>query len=170
MKVERGLISKLKRQMKRSIQLHEDYLRLLQSERSSITSFNADNIQVLSEKRKLLTNALDEANAELFKLMAEFPNSEGRKLREIIAAFVPKQEVGELMSMAEKLRALAKQSQSQNLEHSYLVSFARNAINGTVSLFWQATQNVTQRYNRGGSIQKSYNPKTNRSDTVLKQA
>ncbi len=170
MSFDESFVRQLEKLLKRETALYIEYLDILNKERNQVTAFNANQIQQMAVRRKLLTEALKESHERRIELLSRLPDSAGKKLTDLIESQAPERFRASLLSSALKLRELVEESQRQGSSLQQVVQFALNTVNGSLSLFSQASQNVSRQYNTTGKISESYNPKSSRSDTVLKQA
>ena len=165
------LIRDLERVLRAEIKLQEEYAALLTDERTCLTRFNADKIEEISLRRDLLNEKISQAAAERLELMKIFPNSQGKRLTELLKAHCHKQDIATLMPLAEKLKTVVQQTKSMGKEFKQLVDFSLNLVNGTLSIIWSATQNVTRSYTPQGKVREAFHPSTTqRWAGLLKQA
>lgn len=164
------VFNKLNAQLKREIKLFENYHKLLIQHGKTVTKFNLEKLQQLNLKRQEHSEALAKAQAERTELLDNLPNSRTKRLTEVIEAECEGEQRKELLSLAEHLKEVILKCRIKDLEFSQVASFALNTVNGSLSLMYQATQNMTRCYNPRGVEQQKYSPKRSRNETVIKQA
>ncbi len=165
------LIRDLERVLRTEIRLQEEYASVLIEERTTLTRFNAEKIEQLSLRREELNGRIAIAAAERLELMKIFPNYEGKRLTELIRTHCHRQDSALLLPLAEKLKSVAQSTKSSGKEFKQLVDFSLNLVNGTLSILWSATQNVTKSYTPQGTVREAFHPSvTQRWAGLLKQA
>ncbi|MCO6431186.1 MAG: flagellar export chaperone FlgN [Deltaproteobacteria bacterium] len=148
----------LKRVLQAECDTHQRYLALLTEETSFITKFNAEKVEALTAKREELCEKMRELQMQRRELVKELTGSEKTRLSEAIAVHFSGRERHELNALCKRLRELTTSTRKKGLEYSGVVNFALNLVNGTVSLFLAATQNIVKSYNRGGVLKESTSP------------
>jgi len=151
-------------------ELYQDYLKLLQEQGRSVTKFNLEKLKALNLERAKYSRMMAKAQEKRVKLMEEFPESNGKKLSELIVKYCEGREEKILLNFADQLKALVLKCRIKDLEFNQVVNFALNTINGSLSLMCQASQNMTKSYSPHGVEQQCYSPKQSRTETVLKEA
>lgn len=167
---DRRLIRQLQSMLQKECKLYAEFIGMAREQRKWIVKFNADKIEALNRRRKELHRMMQAIQAERLIIMQQFPDSQGRRLSSLIADYCVKEDQKALLPLVEQLRALVVESQKIGSESNHVVQFALNVINGSLTIFWQATQCVTKAYGRNARVQKSYAPRSSRDETVLKQA
>lgn len=164
------LAGALTRHLTKECALYEKYLIALEKQREALTKFETDKIDALNHKRAKLIQEMKEYEKKRLELVSELPKSKERRLVDLIREHFSGKEGIELQKLAHSLRELVQTSRAMSQEFGLANQFALNMVNGSISLIWQATQNVSRQYGRKGALSESYNPTRSRQETVLRQA
>lgn len=154
----------------REINLQEKYLEVLDKERAVLPAFKADLLAPLTTQREELSKQMHAAQIERVELMKQFPEFRGKKLSDLVLLHCHEQDAKKLIKRINRLKSLVAQNKSGGSEFGQVAQFTLNLVNGVLSLFWSATQNVTRSYTRKGKVRESYNQQGSRHSGVLKQA
>lgn len=163
-------LRKLRNHLLAEIRLYEQYIALLLEQRESIKSFKIDRVQDITVKREDITRELQENHAERLLLIQQFPNSEGKRVSDLILEHAQGEQKTELLGLANDLRSLVDEARELGMESNQVVQFASNMIHGSISILWQATQSVSKSYTRLGGLSEQYTPRVSRAETLLKEA
>ncbi|MBN8549588.1 MAG: flagellar export chaperone FlgN [Deltaproteobacteria bacterium] len=164
------LVRELDSVLREELRLQKEYAEILNEERTSITTFKAEKVQSLSEKREVLSETIKRAAEKRAELMAMFPEHQGKRLSELIRAHCHPVDQERLMPLADALKLAVQNTKSLSTEFKQLASFSLNLVNGALSILWSATQNVTRSYTPNGKIKESAHSSGNRQAGVLKEA
>lgn len=162
--------SRLEKLLDHEYTLYEGYLELLKQEESHIVKFDTEAVNKLTLKRAELCEGMRAAHAERLELMGAFPECKGERLRKMALRCFHPQEAKRIISRADKLEALARETTREGIKHKQILSFGLKCVNGLVSMFWSATQNVVKSYSRKGKTKESYHPANSRKQNVIKEA
>ncbi len=164
------LATALTRHLTKECALYERYLTALEQQREALTKFQTEKITALNNKRAKLIAEMKEYEKKRLELVSELPKGKDRRLVELVRDNFSGKEGQELTRLARTLRELVQASRTMSQEFGLVNQFALNMVNGSISLIWQGTQNVSRQYGRKGSMHESYNPTRSRQETVLREA
>ncbi|MDC0357662.1 flagellar export chaperone FlgN [Oligoflexia bacterium] len=170
MTIDSKLLRSLEAYIKEESKLYESYLLLLSRQGQHVTKFDLEKLTALNLKRKEHSQHMARAQEKRVRLMEQFPDSAGKRLSELITIHCEPVDQQRLLPRAESLKGLILKCRLKDLEFNQVVQFALNTVNGSLSLMFHATQNMTKSYNPTGAVQQSFSPKRSRSETVLKEA
>jgi hypothetical protein len=160
----------LRNQLEQECKLYLQYLELLDQEKNSITQFKADKVELFTEKRDQLFAGIQAALAKRAELVKKMSGSEKIRLTEAIRSKFKGPEAKQLMLLAKRLKELTMRLKKQSMEFNQIVNFGLNVVNGTLSIYMSATQNVNRGYSKAGLIKESFNPQGDRHSGVIKEA
>ncbi len=164
------LYYRLTRLLEREIKLHGRFLAVIKEQRELLTKFRVAPMEALDSRREHLAADIDQAHKERLGLLAQVEEARGKKLTEFVQEYFPAKEKIVLMPLIDELKEVVAETRVQSIEYQSITNFALNMVHGSISLLWQATQNVTRSYGRGGKLHESYSPTRSRHERVLKQA
>lgn len=127
-------------------------------------------MSLLDDKRARLSDEMKTLEASRFALLSEVTRGEGRRLSEIVQEKFLSNEKAILLPIVDRLKALVMKARTASQEFYKLTHFALNMVNGTLSIFSHASQNVTTCYNPTGKVRESYSPTSSRHERVIKSA
>lgn len=162
--------SQIERNLTSENRLHEQYIEVIEEERKFTIQFKRDKLQKLVEKRERLVEQMKDAHMERLRLMSQIPDSNGKKLSELVEIHCSGEQKVKLLHSVAKLKSLALEGQRRTREHGSIVKFALGVVDGLVSIFWSATQHISKSYSRKGIVQESAQPAGTRQSSVLKKA
>jgi hypothetical protein len=163
-------LRRLRNHLLREQELYRRYCALLLEQRECIKSFQIQRVQDITLEREGITRELQESHAERLLLVQQFPDSEGKRLTDLILAHANGEQKSELLSLAKELKGLVSQARELGMESNQVVQFASDMIHGSISLLWQATQSVSKSYTRMGGLSEQYIPRVSRTENLLKEA
>ncbi len=136
--------------------LQEEYLRLLEEERQALVKFNAEKIEVISERRELLLGRIHEASEKRKELIQKIPGT-GADTR-LTELRLPDANTQKVNSLAKELKALVIKTRVVGQELNQIVQFGMNIISGSISIFRSASNHVTRSYTAQGKIHEATHP------------
>ncbi len=160
----------MKAHLEQECRLYQQYIDLLEQEKLSITKFKADKVELLTEKRTQLFESIKLILAKRLEIIKTLSGSEKSRLTEVIRSNFNGTEAKQLMLAAKRLKQLTTKLKTQGMEFNQIVNFGLNVVNGTLSIYMSATQNVNKSYSKNGIIKESFNPQGNRHSGVIKEA
>ena len=160
----------LEKILSKECQLYEQYLSVLAQERDLITKIAAEQVMALSEKRGELTDAMTEAKNERIEFVKALGLEEKTPISKVVAEHCTAADKRKLTLLVNKLKNLVKTVRAQAKEFSQLLHFSLGMVDGSLSIIWAATQNVTKSYGADAMVKQSYTPKHSRKDLLLKEA
>lgn len=160
----------LKREILNEISLYQEYLDCVSRERGVLSKFQAESLEQLTERREHLYGLMKDADLKRRELVKELSGSHKTKLSDAISKVYHGSDARELKSLALKLRKLVHETRTSGFEFKQITNFALGMVNGLLSIFMSATQNVTRSYSKKGTLKESYNPQGPRHTTVIKEA
>lgn len=163
-------VKKLEQMLREECGVYEQYLKLLSLEQKSLTSLNTDELIDFTEKRAVLTDRLADIQRARSALLVDKDTGTLRPVREVIKARCASSEQRTLLSLANKLVDLIQKTQVRAKEMGQMLHFSLSMINGTISLIYSATQNVTKAYGQNGMVKNSYHPKSGKGAALTKEA
>lgn len=164
------VIRDLEAALQEELRLQQEYLRVMTEERSSITAFKADRVEELSAQREILSEKMKAAADKRLELMGMFPKHEGKRLTELVSAHCHPHDQARLLPLAQSLKTALDSTKKLSIEFKQLTNFSLNLINGSLSILWSATQNITRSYTQDGKIKESAHAGGARASGVLKEA
>lgn len=170
--IHQGKISAqvLKSHLEQEIKLYQQYIDLLNQEKGSITKFDADKVEQFTEKRDSLFNAIKIILVKRVEYIKILTGVEKTKLTDAIRSNYKGTEGKLLMQLAKRLKDVTVKMKKQGQEINQIVNFGLNVVNGTLSIYMSATQNVTRSYSRKGMVKEAFNPQGDRHSGVIKEA
>jgi len=160
---------KLKRLIEKELLIYDSYLEVLIRQRETVPQFNLELFEKNNKKLLHYSEQLEKAHNDRQKLLKSIPGGEGQRLSDFVEQHFVGREQSELMAMVKELRSKVETSQNESKEFQMISNFALNLVNGSISLLWQATQNVTRCYSPKGDVTESFAPTKNRDETTLKK-
>lgn len=160
----------LKTQLDKEIKLYKQYIEILAEEKAGITKFNSETVEASTQKREALYAEIKEAAVKRLEMLRDLAGPEKKRLTAVINEKFQGREAKELLARAETLKSLSEQLKKESREFGQIVNFGLNVVNGTLSIFMSATQNVTKSYGKSGLIKESFNPQGTRHSGVIKEA
>lgn len=160
----------LRKHLDLEITLYQYYLELLDEERGSVTKFSAEKVEKYTEKRQQLIQEIQGALLKRVQFVKALSGSEKVRLTDAIRNSFSISEAKGLLNQAEKIRDLTQKIKSSSREFNQVVNFGLNVVNGTLSIFMSATQNVNKAYTRKGVVRESFNPQGSRKSGIIKEA
>ena len=136
--------------------LHERYLEVLSSEQDAVSGIRSEEVAALTLEREALVRAIQDINDRRIEFLRRFPESEGKKLSELLARHCHPEDLRQLNPLVKKLKLLLERSRRAGREMGQITDFALRMVNGTMSILWSATQNVTRSYTKSGVAKESY--------------
>jgi hypothetical protein len=164
------IVRALEAVLDREINIQERYLEVLDKERSVLPAFKADLLAPLTAEREELSKQMHATQIERVELMKQFPEFRGKKLSDLVQLHCHAHDAKNLLKRINRLKSLVAENKSGGSEFGQVAQFTLNLVNGVLSLFWSATQNVSRSYTRKGKVRESYNQQGSRHSGVLKQA
>lgn len=152
------------------IDVQTRYLAALEQERELLPKFKTENLAELTAKRELISKEMAEAQLVRVELMRQFPEFRGKRLTDLVQLHCHPSDAKRLEDKIKRLKRAVATNRASGNEFGQVAQFTLNLVNGVLSLFWSATQNVTRSYTRKGKVRESYNTQGGRHSGVLKQA
>ena len=165
----RDIAFKLKKLIEKELLIYDSYLEVLIRQRQTVSQFQLDKFEQNNKKLLHYSEQLEKAHLERQALQHSITEEKSKKLTEFIQETFQGREQAELMRMALLLKEKVETSQRESKEFQMISNFALNLVNGSISLLWQATQNVTRCYSPKGDVTESYSPNKSREETTLKK-
>lgn len=157
--------------IEREIALYKKYLALMEEEQRSVTKFDANAIEALTEKRNSLCNQLDEARLKRDELVMRIAQCDvPMKLSEMVHRFCNREEKRKLTPLVDTLRTMVQSAQRASQEFSQVVNFSLGMVSSTLSIIWSATQEVQRSYTTQGVVKESFHPASAFRTGTLTQA
>jgi len=160
-------INSLQELLNKECSLHEEYISVLTEEREALKQFKSYEVSALSARREKLCVEIAKIQEQRINFLDHFPDAKNKKLSELIARYCHPDEARKLNPLIKRLKGLLSQSKALGTEFNQIVDFSLTLVNGTLSILWSATQNVTKSYSRKGQVQEKY--QTLKGD-ILKRA
>jgi len=164
----------LARLMDAEINVYITYNSILAEERETVRKLrrreDSTALEVLSAKRAQLLEMMRALHIRRMELVKDLPGAADAKFSEIISNNFHPIEVMELKPLIVKLKEQAELSRKGSFEFGQLVGFAQNVVNGILSIFNAASQNVVRCYGKSGKVKESFHPARSRTDRVIKEA
>lgn len=164
------LVRELEAALEEELRLQRDYARIMSEERASVTTFKAEKVEELSAKRELLSEKMKNAADRRLELMRMFPEHEGKRLTELVRQHCHPHDQGRILPLADQLRDALQVTKRLSIEFKQLANFSLNLINGSLSILWSATQNITRSYTPTGKIKEAAHHNGPRQSGTLKEA
>jgi len=161
---------KLRRLIERELLVYDSYLEVLIRQRETVSTFNIEKFEQNNKRLLHYSQQLEQAHHQRQELLKSLAGQEGKKLSEFVDENFVGREHAELTEMVLRLKARVETSQRESKEFQMISNFALNLVNGSISLLWQATQNVTRCYSPRGDVTESFSPTKDRAETTLKKA
>ncbi len=147
--------------------VHQHYLEVLGKEQIAVSNLKSEDVATLSTEREALYERMAQISQKRQQFLTKFPESENKKLSEILVKNCHIDDIKQLSPLVKKLKLLLDRSRRAGNEMGQITDFALRMVNGTMSILWSATQNITRSYTKGGVAKESFQSLKN--DT-LKQA
>ena len=135
---------------------HEEYVRTLEEEQKAVVKFNQTEVQKLTLQREELATRIQKLADKRKEFLSRFPESESKKLSELLALHCQPDEIKILAPLVKQLRTLIERSQRLSNESNQIVNFSLSFVEGTISILRSATQNITRAYTRRGVVKEYY--------------
>jgi hypothetical protein len=149
-------LASLQRLLEQECSVHAEYISLLEKEQKAMTAFKADEVTQLAAKREKLAEQMQSIEEKRKEFMKRFPDAENAKLSELIVKHCHPEDARKLSPLVSKLKKLITQSRGVGSELRQVANFSLNLIDGTLSIIWSATQNVTRAYSKKGVLKETY--------------
>ena len=170
----KGAVEKLVRILEHECELQKQYLAVLKTERSALTSFQTEEINKCAAMRAGLNEEISSAHQLRIGLLREVSGISSRapipRLSEWAAQTLPETEAKKVQALGGKLKQLVTESERYLREFGSVLDFSMGVVSSTISLIWSATHNVTDTYSIHGKVHKNYTPAGRKALGVLKQA
>lgn len=164
------LANSLKGLLEKEIKIYQSHAAVLAEEGKMLTRFKAEKVSELTAKREQLYEEMREARQKRTEFVKSISGDEKTKLTIAIQQNFIGTDALQLLKLANTLRDEVTKTRRNGLEFNQVVNFAINLVQGTLSLFSAATQNVTRSYSPQGKIKESFHPTESRHAGVIKQA
>ena len=151
-----AFLGSLQRLLETECALHAEYIALLEKEQKALTHFKAEEVAALAAQREKLADRLDAIQAKRREFMQQFPDAEHAKLSELIVKHCHPEDAKRLSPLVRRLKKLITRSRALGSELGQVANFSLNLIEGTLSILWSATQNITRSYSRKGVMKETY--------------
>lgn len=164
------IAAELRRQIERECATYKEYLAVLAEERRWFTKFNAEKINALQLKRQGLLEQMTKHNARRLAILQSIPNTADIRLSDVVNTMLHPADAKPLKPLVEELRKLISMVRDESSEFNQVTGFGLNIVNGLLSIFWSASQNIMKTYSPQGLPKESFNPTKSRLEGILKQA
>jgi flagellar biosynthesis/type III secretory pathway chaperone len=164
------LVSQLEKLLKEECALYRRYLEILPQERKVVTKFNAETLSALTAEREELQQQFEIAQRSRLSLLKILPRGDRTKLSELLRLYFEPKDQARLAPLVEELRSLAAKVRREGSDFRQVIEFGLSIIQGTLAIFYSATQHVVKRYTARGALEQSYHPVGSRQASVIKQA
>jgi hypothetical protein len=164
------LVRYLSSSLQHELKLHQRYQHLLEAEREAVTKSEIPAMERFSRERHELHQAIQAAAAKRRDYMANLPEGQTLRLSQWIERHCHPLDSRALMPLVVELRTIIGACRRAASELSQLTRLSLDMVNGSLSILWNATQNVFRSYTASGSMKESFHPANARAERVLKQA
>lgn len=170
MKLDLSTIRTLERLVGDEVALCEQYLKILSEEERSVIKLEAEKITAMTTDRSEIIERLELARGKRVEFVSKLAGDPGATLTRLVTARTGPGDRKRLMPLIQRLKDLAAKIEEKTREFSQVVDFSLGLVNGSLSILWSATQNVTRCYNAFGGVTELVQPVTPRSGSLLGKA
>ncbi len=149
-------LSSLQRLLEQECAVHGEYIALMEKEEIALTKFKAEEVTALAGQREMLAGQMAQIQEKRQEFMQHFPDAEHKKLSELIIKHCHPEDARRLTPLVGRLKKLITRSRALGTALGQVANFSLSLVDGTLSILWSATQNVTRSYSRKGVIKESY--------------
>lgn len=152
------VVRDLIRIMRQEIELHRRHAQLLAVEEKAIVQFQITTVASQSAERAVIVSAMEELARERAEQMKRFPEWRGKRLSQLVQAHCHPNDILKLMPLIEEFRSVAQEAGRVTSDAGHFTQFALNLVNGSISIFRNASNNVLTSYTPSGKIREVLQP------------
>lgn len=147
-----GALRELEGLLREETSLCEQYLAIISKEQVAITKLNVAEVTQCATQREGCLSAMVALKERRTELLRALSDTKKVSATEVITRLTQGKERQRLLGLVEKLRAVLARVESASRECGHVVDFSLGLVNGSLSILWSATQDVTKGYTPYGTI------------------
>ena len=164
-------IRKLLHVLDSELKIQDQLLELLMRERAAVARLQQDQLSSLAIDKEQLLDKVRTAEARIKSVISEvFPNSEGKKLSELIKTLPASTQRTEVSALNSRLRASAEQVREFHNYNAHLIRNAMGIVSGTIGVIYNAATPTPPTYGGNGSLRDDKTPRPPQRTVLSREA
>jgi hypothetical protein len=163
------LVRELMQVLRQEIAIHRRHAEMLRVEEAAIVAFKVDTVNQSTVEREGVVGEMEFLAQKRNELTKQFPNFRGKKLSELIATNCHPNDSAKLLPLIEEFKKVATTVRGGANSTGQLAQFALNLVNGSISIFKGASQNIVKSYSARGALVETAQPAHASAQNSLRQ-
>jgi len=170
MKLDAASVRALEKVVTDEVAACEEYLRLVNDEQNLLIKFDHDGVSTTARLREKIAERMATLRDKRVDLVSMIAGDRSTSLTQLIEHGCNPADKKKLLALVHKLRTKVDQVEQKSREFAQVVDFSLGLVNGSISILWSATQNVTRCYNAFGGMTQAFQPTPPREGSLLGKA
>jgi hypothetical protein len=163
-------VRQLEQLLREEVAVCEQYLAIISKEQLAVTKLDSLAVSECSNQREQclsVLNGLKDRRVETLRMLSD---SKKISTTEVVTRVCQGKERQRILALVDKLRDVLTRVESTSRECNQVVDFSLGLVNGSLSILWSATQDVTKGYTPYGTITEGTTRQPRRRGALLGEA